>query len=78
MQSLTLLLVVIAIYAIIGVNLYEKDDPEHFRNFAHSAFTLAGIATGHLFVHASPKQTRQSNMQKRVTYHRLQVTRGRE
>ena len=37
---------VTAMFAVIGKNLYDKNHPESFRDFAHAMFTMYQVATG--------------------------------
>ena len=44
--ALLILVMVIAIYSIIGVQLFKEIDPERFGSFSQAWFTMLGFATG--------------------------------
>ena len=46
LTAFIILIVVISIYAIIGVNLYSKYYPERYSSFVLGWFTMLGVATG--------------------------------
>ena len=44
--SIFIFFLVTAMFAVIGKNLYDKNHPESFRDFAHAMFTMYQVATG--------------------------------
>ena len=45
-NALAIVMIVISIYAVLGVNFFFEDDPDNFATFAISFLTMFQISTG--------------------------------
>jgi hypothetical protein len=44
LNALTIVMIVVSIYAVLGVSFFVDKDPAHFSSFAQSMFTMYAIS----------------------------------
>jgi len=58
-NAIFIVMIVVAIYAVLGVSFFRADDPERFRTFSQSVFTMFQV----LLVRSLAKSLRSSGLE---------------